>query len=368
MHSGLFTADTHLESFQYNMEEREEDQIKAIQNTADIACANPNIGFVALLGDTTNVKNEKRPTAKKLRDIFDQIARAGKTIYTIRGNHDPEDVPFADIFGIPNLKDAETETLTAFENRSPFQPYGKNGPCVCAAGYRNTPQLLQFLQNIRHLEETYRLPPSTELWLHAAIKPAAPDIGCDLDAQTFHALGWHTVIAGDTHNAGLWSLPNGIFISPGSKEMTDINENPQKGEYLHTPTGTECNPNNWQFLPYKGRPFKKFIFPDGITDNNVSEVVSWLRTITEKTGLKPVIKIETPDGGEIFKQPEHQKLALKIAIQKYKNKQTPKPETPKNAIQTKGKTLEEGLLQIALSKNMKPLTLEILTKALNPTS
>jgi DNA repair exonuclease SbcCD nuclease subunit len=362
---GLFNADTHLQAFQYNNPAREEDYVRAFLDTLAKA-RNLKPRFVAFLGDLTNIRLENRATTKQIRKAFASLSNTGITIYTLRGNHDPEPIPFADILGLPHVKDAETAMLEDLQAGKPFTPYGNKGPKVCAAGYRGTTKLIEFLQSIRALETASGLPPSTELWLHAAITPAAPAIHCDLHAETLHSMGWHTVIAGDTHNSGLWQLPQGILVSPGSKEMTDINENPEKGEYLHAPKDDSKNPGAWEFLPYQGRPYRKWQSQGSFTNEELQFLCDWMKEAHAKTGLKPIVQIESSDlAGVQMLQPEIRNLALKITHKKPKKN----PKDPQNHETGQTEALrklpfEKCLLHIAASKKLRPRTLEILTEAL----
>jgi predicted phosphodiesterase len=366
---GLFTADCHLQSFQYNMPEREDDYIRAFEDSAKKAL-HEQAAFLALLGDITNIKIENRSTAKKIRETLKTLADANIHIHTLRGNHDPEPIPFADIFGLPGLMDAERETMLRLKAGTPFQPYGPNGPHVCAAGYRTPEKLLNHLKMIRTAETAAGIPKSTELWLHAGITPAAPPINCQLDASTFHSMGWHTIIAGDTHIHDIWTQKDndgktaGLLISPGSKEMTDINERETRGDWLHSPSNTEPEPKiqSWKSLPYSARPYRKFILPDGLTEKTAREITAWMRA----QPTPPIVQIETPDGLNLLEQPEIRKLALKLTVRKPRHPDTPQSRQQTAGTETRDLPLEKRLLQIATTKKLRPRTLEILETALTP--
>lgn len=375
MHYGIFSADQHLQANQYNIPEREADYIRAFENTANHIIETENVGFGAFLGDIIDLKVENRATTLQTLKTFSKITQAGKTVYTLRGNHDIEIIPIAKVLNDPKIIDAQEAYQTAINQGKAFTPYGEDGPRVCAIGFQQYQVILETIQKFREIEKLNNVKPATEIWLHAAIKPGAPEIGNALDAQTFHALGYHTIVAGDIHNGGLWTLPNGILIYPGSKEMTDISENPEtKGEYLHKPDSAEekPNPNNWIHIPYTlGRPYRQFIYPNGISEKHILEITQWAKTVTEQSGLKPIIEVQTKTLDiDIVKQSEIKKLTLRLHTKKPKQQkeQNQNQETNKNRLQFIGKSFEECLLTIAEQKNLKKKTLIILNKTLIPNS
>ena len=364
---GIISGDQHIEAMQYGSPEREEDYKRAVTDSIRLAKLF-NVRFFAALGDITNIKLEKRSSAKFLRDCFAQLDAAGIDIYTIRGNHDPEPIPMADLFGLPRLKDAEVETCRLLALGKSFQPYGEDGPRVCAVGYMPDDRLLERLREIRRLESAAGLAPSTELWLHGAFAPGAPAVAAGLHVDTFNALGWHTVAAADIHDGGNWPLERGQLYYASSKEMTDITEKPKKGEWLHDPANaeTETDGSAWTFLEYKkGRPYHKFVFPDGLTDANVKALRDYAVSEFERTGLKPVIDVTLKDKQDknLIRLPELRKLALRLH---HRFEKTEKEKTERIDAGSPKSSIESRLLLVAEQRKLRPRTLKILQDELSP--
>ena len=126
----------------------------------------------------------------------------------------------------------------------------------------------------------------------------------EIDAEQVICRGWHTIIAGDIHNPSLTPLTsavgNGILIYPGSPEMTSFNEDPdaKRGFIVHQPAGPEitCDPRAFQRIVYQHRPFRDFTFnTEQHTAAEIETIRLWAIAETEATGLKPIVRVCSPD-------------------------------------------------------------------------
>lgn len=303
--SGLFGADFHLGAWQYNRAERGSDYERAFEALFDAAIEDPRINFITLLGDVGDIAHEKKPEIAFIRKQVKKARAAGKIVYHIKGNHDCGSPSLPAAIEVEGFVDAEDEFYRCLERGEAFRPYGPDGPAVCALHNVSSPsKLWEKLNAIRGREIGGN--ESTELWLHQAIVPGVPAFKAEMaefDMADFANAGWHTILAGDIHNGGLWEVAaqngKGILIYPGSPEMTDINETEtlQRGFILHSPIDPEPIANSGSFtrIPYNNRPYKSFTFQGSQTPQETALVLKWVTDVTLKTGLMPVVRIVTPD-------------------------------------------------------------------------
>ena len=296
----LFGADFHLGANQYGMPQREQDYERAFNEFFENTLALPNTDCV-LLGDTGEIPNERRATIHRIRTVVERVTQAGRKVYYIRGNHDCASPSLAVAIGLPGFIDAEVAFFDALAAGQPFQPYGVDGPKVCALHSEQVDTLWAKLREIRERE----LPEnrSTELWLHQAIRPGAGTAMAELDVVDLINFGWHTVLAGDIHNGGMWQVSaadpaSGMLAYPGSPEMTDINEYERPRSFLlHRPCDAEPQVNIHAFaqVPYQHRPYKTFDMEGQRSDEQVAFVRRWIDDTTSATGLKPIVRVRSPD-------------------------------------------------------------------------
>jgi DNA repair exonuclease SbcCD nuclease subunit len=280
-------ADFQLDARQYNHPTRNDDYDIAFQEYCNIIANDPECKGGTILGDLIDHKQRHDPLLKRIFSAMRPCFNQGKTLWFLGGNHDGVNPTMADAIKFPGLKDAGEEFARCLAKGEPFQPYGEEGPNVCALNFLTYNELVGKLSEIRNAE-THK---STELWLHTSIYPAVPQIQSPITQTMIHNLGWDTIVAGDTHNPGAFECgeTQGKLLVPGSPEMTDINEDPEKGFLVHDTV------KGWDKIPYSPRPFKTFNFGDTEPQElQIREVIEYLDNLEDPR--EPIIKIISAGG------------------------------------------------------------------------
>ena len=314
------SADFQLDARQYNHPTRNEDYDKAFQDYCQIIADDPEAIGGTILGDLIDHKQRNDLLLKRIFDAMRPCFKQGKTLWFLGGNHDGTNPTLADAIKYPGFKDAGEEFAKCLINSEPFQPYGEDGPNVCALNFITYNELLIKLSEIRNAE-THK---STELWLHTSIFPAVPQIQSPITQTMIHNLGWDTIVAGDTHNPGAFkcSETNGKLLVPGSPEMTDINEKPEKGFLINDVH------KGWDKIPYSPRPFKTFDFGDTKPqESQIREIIKYLDNLEDKR--EPIIKIISAGGWR--KNKDIRPRTLILLEDKPKKKKEPILESDKDS-------------------------------------
>ncbi len=303
----LFGADFHLTCRPcYGSKERTADFVRAFQSFVDSVIDNDGVVAATLLGDTADEARPPNEVQKVIAAGVSRIIKAGKVVYYLSGNHDHERPTLPDYvheLALPGFIDAEQEFLHCVMEGRPFQPYGPTGPKVAVLHFASFDQIEQAVNQIRQAERPENQ--STEIWLHQAIAPGVPKMmATQFDGVGFAARGWHTIFAGDIHSGGIYQYTScngtGTLIYPGSPEMTKFDEDDRKtrGFILHHPVDHEpvTNPDSLKKVVYNNRPYRTFTCPSATkTKEEIEAIVTWLREKTDQTGLKPIIRIVSPD-------------------------------------------------------------------------
>jgi len=283
----LHGADFQLDARQYNHPERNQDYDDAFITFCQTIAQDPNIHGGNILGDLIDHKQRNDALLKRIFDAMRDCFDSGKTIWFLGGNHDGCNPTLANALKFEGLRDAGVEFERCLVKGIPFKPYGEEGPNVCAVNFLPYNELIGRLSEIRKSEKE----PSTEIWLHTSIFPAVPQIQSPITQEMIHNLGWDTIVAGDVHNGGAFecSETGGKMLVPGSPEMTDINEDPDKGFLLHDPS------KGWDRIPYKPRPFKTFDFGNSEPEEaQTREILEYLENLDDPR--PPIIKIISAGG------------------------------------------------------------------------
>jgi len=364
------SADFQLDARQYNHPTRNEDYDKAFQDYCQLIANDPEAIGGTILGDLIDHKQRHDLLLKKIFDAMRPCFNQGKTLWFLGGNHDGTNPTLAEAIKYPGLKDAGEEFAKCLANGEPFQPYGADGPNVCALNFLTYNELISKLSEIKNVE----IHKSTELWLHISMFPAVPQIQSPLNQTMIHHLGWDTIVAGDTHNPGAFecSDTNGKLLIPGSPEMTDINEKTNKGFLIN-----DIN-KGWDKIPYSPRPFKTFDFGDTEPqESQIREVIKYLDDLKDER--EPIIKIISAGGWRKNKDIRPRTLIILEDKPKKRNEKLLESETdvntnndsnPKLNIETKNTW--NALCQVAkaskYSKDSKSTILNVINNPKDPES
>jgi DNA repair exonuclease SbcCD nuclease subunit len=321
--SYLITADWHLGYQPDQSPARTRDFYTAARFIIEEVCDNKEYAGVLILGDVRDTPLIYPQHFQSLLEFIGLIQKANKTLGLLMGNHDQTNPSWVRVLAqnFRSVGDLSTPEGVAKTGLDPAVVRGIH--------YSHRLQLAEKLLETRSTCSTLLLHQSFEETIHGA--PF-----WDLNAQTLRALlplnPPLTIFSGDIHNPSDSTNPtlNTRILSPGSLQVTDINENSfgdSEKFYIAAEGNSLQNPRHLPLPPTVTRPWQYIQLTDeshlnGLKDKLRTLAANWaetkrppgivrIRTLPDLYFATQLLLANTPELKELFLECRLQVKTLK---------------------------------------------------------
>lgn len=248
MRTIIFTADNHLGAKKYGSKDRETDFLESFRNIVNLAVEKDSILFLA--GDVLDSVKPESHVLSFLKDMNQLMISNKIPAFYISGNHErcnPEWISLLEIeetgYGFINCNDRYID----------LTPYGREGDILLGLSERTKDEYLQSFTEMNRVNF---------LMIHSPLKElnsfSRKAISCD--ELPFEKCDY--ILVGDTHIHEQFSKEKCIILSPGSTELCESSEEPNKYVFLLTAKNELLSVNI---------PTRKVLHLDFSTKENVEE-------------------------------------------------------------------------------------------------